>query len=878
MQITEPISLATLGHSPLTIKGSVSKPDATLVINGNRIEHSNGKFETQVTLTEGYNTITAGATLGTEQVSDTISISLDLTPPYITVESHQDGQTVTTNTVTVTGLVNDIVRGTIEAQQAQVRVNGQVAQVSNRSYAARDIPLQEGLNAIAITASDQVGNTESKTLSLIYKKPSKQRIELVDGQDQSAAINSVLPKSLAVKLVDENGTAIPDAPVVFRVMQDSGEVSIGTPKEGRAIVEKTNAEGVASTTFRIGLRTGVANNKVKASAVDYEGEVIFTASATSKIGNKLSVNSGNNQRGAVNQVLPAPFVAVVTDEGANVVKGARVRFDSVKGGGTFENNLSSIEATTDSDGRATVRFILGPEEGLDAQHVRATLIDAPEGQELVAGFNATAFIQADPGLTRVSGVVLDNQDKPIPGITMHIEGTTRKAQTDAQGRFTITSAPVGPIHLVADGSTASVAGEFPNLSYNLVTIAGVDNPLPAPIYMVKLNTKEAVYAGKKDVELTLEKFPGFKLEIAKDSVSFPDGSREGYVSVTPVNAASVPMAPPNGMQPRFIVTIQPTGTRFDAPARLTLPNVDGHPPGAQVEMYSYDHDLEEFVSIGLGTVSEDGSVVRSNPGVGVVKAGWHCGSQPGGSGTAANCPECYKCDGTTCVTDAAQKNNPLSKQTPFDCKTFLCQGEKADPSDFPSSDLIKFDCRKPGCDGTSVNLAKDINDSDSPELKKENNCEKCMGGNRVPNTPPSDCCNAVSPAFWSSGGGTAAAGVACCNGSQAICTDPNPVPLYANATAQQIYTQCNVEHETTHFTHVKCDDCTNNHPSFTPETNPAVGECAAYKTSVACITRLSPTCGADATCTGIMNDLITFYTAQGNTGGGNPLPPGFMCF
>ena len=64
--------------------------------------------------------------------------------------------------------------------------------------------------------------------------------------------------------------------------------------------------------------------------------------------------------------------------------------------------------------------------------------------------------------------------------------------------------------------------------------------------------------------------------------------------MTPVNASKIPMAPPNGMQPQFIVTIQPVGAKFDPPARLTLPNVDGHKPGAQVEMYSYDHDLEEF--------------------------------------------------------------------------------------------------------------------------------------------------------------------------------------------------------------------------------------------------------------------------------------------
>ncbi len=59
---------------------------------------------------------------------------------------------------------------------------------------------------------------------------------------------------------------------------------------------------------------------------------------------------------------------------------------------------------------------------------------------------------------------------------------------------------------------------------------------------------------------------------------------------------------------------------------LELPNVDAHAPGAQVEMYSFDHDLEEFVTIGLGTVNADGTRIVSNAGVGVIKAGWHCGS------------------------------------------------------------------------------------------------------------------------------------------------------------------------------------------------------------------------------------------------------------
>ncbi len=740
IKITSPLSLVTLGHSPVLVKGTINKADAVLVVNGNQVAHQSGQFSTEVTVTEGYNTIIASASLGTEQVTDTVSVSLDLTPPYVTLESHTEGQVVYQPEVTITGLVNDIVRGTIEASQAQVRVNGIEAEVKNRSYAARNVPLVAGSNLIRIVASDQVGNTERKEFNLVYQQAVGKRLVLVSGQDQSAAINTVLPQPLVVKVVDSQGAGLAGEAVVFRVLQDSGVVAAGTAAEGRAVVLTSDAEGLVSTKFKVGLRTGVANNKVKVAAVGMEGELVFSASATTTQGDKLSINSGNNQRGVVGQVLPAPLVAVVTDAGANVVAGARVRFEAVKGGGRFENTQSAIEVLTDSDGRATVRYVLGDVEGLDAQHIRATLLDAAGAQPVLAGFNATAFKLADAGQTTVSGVVLDNQDNPLPGVTLYLEGTSRKAQSNEQGRFVINSVPVGPVHLVADGSTATVAGEFPSLSFRLVTIAGVDNPLAAPIYMVKLNTKEAVYAGKEDVVLKLAKYPGFQLEIAKDSVTFPDGAREGYISVTAVNASAVPMAPPNGMQPQFIVTIQPTGTMFDAPARLSLPNVDGHAVGAQVEMYSYDHDLEEFVAIGLGTVSEDGTTIRSNPGVGVVKAGWHCGSQPGGSGTAAQCPTCFKCDGTTCVNDPSQKDVPLKAQTPEDCKTATCGGQKENSADVPKTDSIKGDCKKPGCLGMNPVADKDIHDADIAQDNSKGDCKKpgCKAGNKTSETDDAD--------------------------------------------------------------------------------------------------------------------------------------------
>ena len=141
------------------------------------------------------------------------------------------------------------------------------------------------------------------------------------------------------------------------------------------------------------------------------------------------------------------------------------------------------------------------------------------------------------------------------------------------------------------------------------------------------------------------------------------------VSATMVHSDHVPMTPNFGQQPRMIVTIQPAGARFDPPARLTLPNVEGLSPGEVTDLYSFDHDLGHFVSIGPGTVTEDGMLIVSNRGVGIVKAGWHCGGNPSKSGTAHDCPECRRCSGSTCVPDPSQ--TPMQKSA-TDCRREVC--------------------------------------------------------------------------------------------------------------------------------------------------------------------------------------------------------------
>ncbi|HMJ84801.1 MAG TPA: hypothetical protein VK504_16585, partial [Vicinamibacterales bacterium] len=116
----------------------------------------------------------------------------------------------------------------------------------------------------------------------------------------------------------------------------------------------------------------------------------------------------------------------------------------------------------------------------------------------------------------------------------------------------------------------------------------------------------------------------------------PSGSRAGTISATLVHNDKVPMTPGFGQQPRFIVTVQPPGVHFDPPAAMTIPNLDGLAPGEVTEMYSFDHDLGQFVAVGTGSASEDGSTIVSDPGVGVIKSGWQSAGNPNPTGNSNN--------------------------------------------------------------------------------------------------------------------------------------------------------------------------------------------------------------------------------------------------
>ncbi len=682
--ITSPAVMDRFSVSSVTVTGTVDTADVSVAVNGVPAQVAAGVFSVQLDLEEGNNLLTAVATDSDgEQGTATVVVSLDTTAPRLTIASPAAGSVVHDGTITVAGIVNDITAGSEAAEgELAVTVNGVGATVFNRYYST-ELTVAPGANTLTAVATDGAGNSSQASVVVTFEQLAGQaRIVQVDGDRQSGVVGGELPLPLRVRLVDAQGAPAPGRTVLFRVTSGDG-VLIGNGQQARGVAVQSDAQGDAQVFWHLGNRAGVANQVVEAKAVRFVGPVTFSADALHGPAAQIFVGSGNRQVGVVGEPLPQPLAAVVTDASNNRRAGVPVTFTVIDGGGSLAGG-AEVTATTDANGLAMAELGLGMREGADGNRVVA---DIPSNAGSPVTFVATGLVPGEPTATAIRGVVLDNLNEPIAGVTVSIDGTGLAAVTDGEGQFEIAPAPVGRVHLVADGSTADRPGTWPTLSYDMVTVGGRVNTIGMPVFLLPLDIENGILVDETSGgSLTLPELPGFALDVAPGSATFPDGSQSGLVTVTPVHADKIPMPPNFGQQPRLIVTIQPTGVRFDPPARLTLPNVEGLLPGEITELYSFDHDLGQFVSIGPATVSNDGLLIASNPGVGILEGGWHCGGNPSSSGSCCgDCGDCKKCNESQgkCLPKSGSCDDGKfctsfdgSSPGPDQCENGTCKGKK----------------------------------------------------------------------------------------------------------------------------------------------------------------------------------------------------------
>ena len=634
------------------------------------------------TLVEGRNVITATATDSSGQFdSDTVQLILDTDPPIVTLESPLDGTVLTSLQTDVVGQVNDIVTGTtINAEDCQVTVNGVAATVVNRSWLVEDLLLQRGLNTLNIVATDRAGNERSISAEVTVQDQAGQRIKLLAGNNQAATVGTPLANPLIVTLVDAQNAPVANQPVTFEVSRGNGQLHkpsllAGFEQSGQLVTVMTDSAGLASVDFILGGRSGSGNHRVMATAPGFVGTVEFCATATVDQPYQITAVFGDRQTGATQEPLPLPFVALITDPAGNPVSGVAVEWSVVSGGGDLAGQ-SIIQQSSDEDGLVSAVLTLGEIPGAANNIVMATLLS---DTNLSTVFQATAKLIDPFAPTTVSGVVLDNQDNPMSQVTMSLHqpgvdlNPVPTAVTDDQGRFLIDEAPEGHLLLIADARTTTRSGRWPKLEFDITTVAGQDNTVGMPIWVLPFadNTVTVANGGpSQDIMLTLPDLPGSELTVFANSVECAEGQSQCDISWTQVRGERVPMEPPRGASFNLTWTLQPAGAHFDPPIKVCLPN-EGWLPGTQTELYSFDHDLVDFVGIGPATVSSDGAQICSDSGFGISKAGWGGAPPPGPppcTNTSNSCPPPYAVD-DECILFEPVLSGGM-------CPTYLCKVTK----------------------------------------------------------------------------------------------------------------------------------------------------------------------------------------------------------
>jgi hypothetical protein len=197
ISITSPNDGAVTNQVSQNITGSLNLA-GTLTINGEAVTvEADNSFSHAAILNEGSNSFTIeGVFSGGDVVAKTITIILDTIAPDISISSPIDGETTTQSQQSIKGSLSEVASLTING--ADVPLNG-ITKILNLGTAAENtngglsvlldrtsgsynvagqvvvgsdnsfniaVPLSQGENTFVITATDQAGNTTTKTLTI----------------------------------------------------------------------------------------------------------------------------------------------------------------------------------------------------------------------------------------------------------------------------------------------------------------------------------------------------------------------------------------------------------------------------------------------------------------------------------------------------------------------------------------------------------------------------------------------------------------------------------------------------------------------------------------------------------------------------------------
>lgn len=238
----------------------------------------------------------------------------------------------------------------------------------------------------------------------------------------------------------------------------------------------------------------------------------------------------------------------------------------------------------------------------------------------------------------------DPVNAPLEGVTITVDGMedTLFAVTDNFGNFRLENAPVGRFFAHVDGRSVTmgvpVGSYYPFVGKPWVSVPGEESNIGEVFLpLVRDGTLQTVSDTEDTViqasDTVINEFPAFAdvaITVPAGSLFNDAGVSGGMVGIAPVDPARLPGQLPENLDFPIVITVQTNGaTNFDTPAPICFPNLPDPntgmtlAPGSKTSLVSFNHDTGRWEIGGPMTVSADGKLICTDPGVGILAPGWH---------------------------------------------------------------------------------------------------------------------------------------------------------------------------------------------------------------------------------------------------------------
>lgn len=608
----------------------------------------NGKYKVKLTVHDN------GGSSHTIESQDYI---FDTTAPVIT--SNLTSQTITNSRVDYQINVDDENFTTTE-----IWLNNQKVLTSDDQSLAGRLVLANGTNQVQLRAFDGAGN---QATALNYTIQAQNTAPVIQLADPGEVYTNNPSFTVAFDVVDDSSTK---ASIILNnqiVLQDSTSKNISHPitlAEGTNRIEvvvldealqvarqeitgitldttaprlisikPTNGKRyIGQTQFNV---SGEANEPLIAVTIDGDGVTLTPNAATFEYPKTqpaegehsytivLTDRAGNTTEAVrtyevLQHILYGQLVTVIPDNGELRVVGmpgaTRYPNQEVEISGGF---LNSTTVTANADGSFEGRISFTNSIELFAESVEL-------------GFSESYRINYAVDTT-LSGVVKDNQDNPLPGVTVRITSSGQTAITNEGGVFSIPSPATGDQQVEIDGTTIPETVTLGVKKFSKtklsVNLGFKDlNVLPRAVYLTPINVDgtETVVEPGQAVSVTSANVTGVQLDIPAGSAIFPPGTAveingefKNVISISEIPAERASIAVMAEARPDTVYSFEPSGLKFTTPAKLTLPNTNEFGVGTRVVIISKNSETGEWGVDGSGEVTAPDRI-ETLPGQGIT--------------------------------------------------------------------------------------------------------------------------------------------------------------------------------------------------------------------------------------------------------------------